>query len=87
MNLEKNNIIEFKDGKYLILDVIKNNENTYLYLINNSKSMNDVSIVKVINDENKVYFNHIDDDKEFDFVMNKIFVNFGESILKILSKE
>ena len=46
MNYNIDDVIKFKDGEYLVIDVIKNEGNTYLYLINNDEYLNDVSITK-----------------------------------------
>ena len=43
MNYNIDDVIKFKDGEYLVIDVIKNEGNTYLYLINNDEYLNDVS--------------------------------------------
>ena len=37
MNFNIDDVIVFNDGEYLILDVIRENNNTYLYLINNDE--------------------------------------------------
>ena len=37
MSFNINDVIKFKNGEYLILNVIKNEGNTYLYLINNDE--------------------------------------------------
>ena len=65
-------VIKFKDGEYIILDVINHNDNMYLYMINNSEFLDDVSIVKVMEDGSLDYIN---DEKEFDYVVNRIFLD------------
>ena len=65
-------IIKFEDGEYIILDVIKHNDNTYLYMINNSEFQDDISIVKVLEDGKLDYIN---EESEFDYVVNKIFLD------------
>ena len=54
MNFNIDDVIVFNDGEYLILDVIRENNNTYLYLINNDEFLDDVSIVKVNNNNNVI---------------------------------
>jgi hypothetical protein len=65
-------VIRFGNGEYLILDIIKYNNSTFLYLINNSEFQDDISIVKVLSDGSLDYIN---DENEFDYVLNKIFID------------
>ena len=81
MNFNIDDVIVFNDGEYLILDVIRENNNTYLYLINNDEFLDDVSIVKVNNNNNVIEYTAIDNDKEFDYVVNKIFLDFKDDVL------
>ena len=81
MNFNIDDVIVFNDGEYLILDVIRENNNTYLYLINNDEFLDDVSIVKVNNNNNVIEYTAIDNDEEFDYVVNKIFLDFKEDVL------
>ena len=60
-------VIRFGNGEYLILDIIKYNNSTFLYLINNSEFQDDISIVKVLSDGSLDYIN--------DYVLNKIFID------------
>lgn len=78
-------VIRFKNGEYLVLDIIKYKENTYLYLINNSEYENDTSIVKVVFENNQMKYESIKNDEIFDYVINKIFVNFKEEIVTIIN--
>lgn len=87
MNYNIDDVIVFNDGEYLILDVIRENNNTYLYLINNDEFMDDVSIVKVNNNNNVIEYSAIDNDEEFDYVVNKIFLDFKEDVLDFASEE
>lgn len=87
MSFKIDDIIEFNNGQYLVLDVINKNDNTYLYLINNDEFLNDISITKVVNSDGKVEFTYIEDDNEFDFVMNKIFLDLKTDILDLVSNE
>ena len=81
MNFNIDDVIVFNDGEYLILDVIRENNNTYLYLINNDEFLDDVSIVKVNNNNNVIEYTAIDNDEEFDYVVNKIFLDFKYDVL------
>lgn len=87
MNYEIDDIIEFRDGKYLILDIIKNNNNTYLYLINNDEFKNDISITKAVNNDGVVEYKSIDDDAEFDFVINKLFLDLSNEAIEYIKEE
>ena len=74
MEIKKNNIIKFNNGDYLVIDVLKYKDNTYLYLINNDEFENDVSIVKVNFEGGITKYSHIDDEEEFNYVINKLFL-------------
>ncbi len=86
MNFNIDDIIVFNDGEYLILDVIREKNNTYLYLINNDEFKDDVSIVKVNNNDNVIEYTPIDNEEEFDFVVNKIFLDFKDDVLDFASE-
>ena len=81
MNFNIDDVIVFNDGEYLILDVIRENNNTYLYLINNDEFLDDVSIVKVNNNNDVIEYTAIDNDEEFDYIVNKIFLDFKDDVL------
>ena len=81
MNFNIDDVIVFNDGEYLILDLIRENNNTYLYLINNDEFLDDVSIVKVNNNNNVIEYRAIDNDEEFDYIVNKIFLDFKDDVL------
>ncbi len=79
-----NNIITFDKKEYLVLDVISKNNISYLYLANYDElEDDDNAIVKV---ENNKYF-HIEDNEEFNFVLNKIFIDFKDDIINLLAEE
>ena len=42
MDYEKNDIVGINNKKYLVLNVIRNKQNMYIYLINNDEFENDV---------------------------------------------
>ena len=81
MNFNIDDIITFNYGEYLILDVIREKDNTYLYLINNDEFKDDVSIVKVNNNNDVIEYSPIENEEEFDFVVNKIFLDFKEDAI------
>ena len=83
INYQVNNLISFDNNEYLILDVILKDDLTYLYLINNDELKDDIAIVKV---KNSNYFN-IEDDEEFDNIINKIFIDFRDNIINLLTEE
>ena len=70
-------VISFKEGEYLVLDVVNYNENIFLYLINNNEFEDDISLVKVLEDGSCSQNN---DEKEFDYVINKIFIDNEEDL-------
>ena len=72
MNIEIDDIISINGKDYLVLDIIRSNDNTYLYMINNSEFQDDVSIVKVLENGELDYIN---DENEFDYVINRIFLD------------
>lgn len=87
MDYKVNDIIKFKDGEYLVLNVIKNQENTYLYLINNDEYKNDISITRVVEENNEIRYLHIEENEEFEYVLNKIFMDCKDDILELLNLE
>ena len=87
MNYNIDDVIKFKNSEYLILDIIKKEENTYLYLINNNEYLNDVSITKVTNNNGEALYSCIDNDEEFEYVLNKIFLDFKDDILDMANIE
>lgn len=87
MTYNINDVIKFKNGEYLVLNVIKNEGNTYLYLINNDEYKNDVSIIKVIEENAEVKYVHIEENDEFEYVMNKIFLDNKDDILDLINVE
>lgn len=87
MNFNIDDIITFSYGEYLILDVIREKDNTYLYLINNDEFKDDVSIVKVNNNNDVIEYSPIENEEEFDFVVNKIFLDFKEDVLDFATEQ
>ena len=87
MNFNIDDIITFNYGEYLILDVIREKDNTYLYLINNDEFKDDVSIVKVNNNNDVIEYSPIENEEEFDFVVNKIFLDFKEYVVDFATEQ
>ena len=87
MEFAINDIIKFKNGNYLILDIINTNGNKYLYLINNDDYLNDVAITKVIENGGVVEYTPVDDNDEFNYVLNKLFLNIKDDIFKFVENE
>ncbi len=86
MNYEVDQVIQFKNGEYLILDVIKYKDFVYLYLINYNEYLNDTAIVKVVNND-KTSYEYIKNNEEFDYVLNKLFLNNSIDALKLVADE
>ena len=80
MIIKKNNIIKFNNGDYLVIDVLRYKNNTYLYLINNDEFENDVSVVKVDSDGGIIKYSYIEDEEEFNYIINKIFLEHNVEI-------
>lgn len=87
MNFNIDDIITFNYGEYLILDVIREKDNTYLYLINNDEFKDDVSIIKVNNNNDVIEYSPIENEEEFDFVVNKIFLDFKEDVVDFATEQ
>ena len=77
-------VIKYNNGEYIILDVVNHNDNTYLYLINNSEFKNDVSIVRVLEDGSLDYIN---EESEFDYVIHKIFLDNQIDLIYMAQEE
>lgn len=80
-------IIQIKNEEYIVMDIINHNDNTYLYLINNAINKDDVSIIKVKNNNGIEEFITIEDENEFDYVVSKIFLDYQSEIREILDFE
>ncbi len=84
MKYALDDVIKFNEGEYLVLDVINHKENTYLYLINNSEFYDDIAIVKVHDDGSLGY---IEEEKEFDYVLSRIFIDNEADLYYLIAKE
>lgn len=78
MNIKINDVIKFNKNDYLVLDII---DNRYLYLINNNKFEDDTAIVKIVNKNRETEIHYIENDDEFYYALNRLFVNFKRDIL------
>ena len=87
MNFKKNDIIKFNNGEYLILDILTYKTNTYIYIINNAEYENDVSIIKVLSENGIIKYSYIDDDEEFNYVLNKLFLDYKDEITDFIVEE
>lgn len=81
MLYKNGDIIKFKNSEYLVIDVIRNDVNTYLYLINNDKNLNDVAITKVKYIDGNIEYSYIENNEEFNFVLNKLFLNAKDDMI------
>lgn len=86
MDYEKNDIVGINNKKYLVLDVIRNRQNTYLYLINNDEFENDVSIIKVNDNNGVTEFSEIENEEEFDFILAKLFIDYKSDIEEFIEE-
>ena len=87
MEFKKYDILKFKNGEYLVLDIIDYNNNKYLYLINNNEYLNDTSITKVIDNNGVIEYIEIENNDEFNIILNKLFINAKKGILKLFENE
>ena len=87
MDFNKFDVIQIGEFEYLVLNVIKFNNNTYLYLINNAEELDDVSVVKVIENNGVAELMPIDNDDEYNYVLNKLILENKDEIKELFSKE
>ena len=87
MNYQVDDVITYNNSQYLVIDVILDSFNTYLFLINKDEYENDVSVVKVINNNGKIEYKNIENDNEFNYVINQIFLNSKDEIINLLEEK
>ena len=87
MNYERFDIIEFDGGSYIVLNVVTYKNCTYLYLINNDESKDDVSVVKVIVNSGVAEYVPIDNDEEFEYVIGRLLLDNKEIISDVMSSD
>lgn len=85
MNYERFDVIEFNGGSYIILNVVTYKNNTYLYLINNDENKDDVSVVKVIINNDVAEYVPIDNDEEFEYVIGRLLLDSKDIITDVMS--
>lgn len=83
MKFNKNEIITVNEKEYIISTIVEENGNTYLYLISAADNNDDVSIVKVNENDGVVSLGPIDDDDEFKNIYTKIIFQNKDLIEKI----
>ena len=74
-DIKRFDIVEINSFNYIVLNIISYKDNTYFYLINEEETKNDVSIVKVTEDDKGVFFSDIKDDEEYANVLNLLLLN------------
>jgi len=77
---EVTNVITLEDGiDYAVIDEIKHNENTYIYLTN-INDYEDFCIRKILVENNEQFIVGLDDDKEFDLALMLFAKNHKDEI-------
>ena len=87
MNYERFDLIEFEAGEYIILNIITYKNNTYLYLINNAEDKDDVSVVKVIENDGVTEYVPIENDEEFEYVINRLLIDNEGNVKNLKEKD
>ena len=59
MNVKVNDIIDFDNYSYKVLDIVNVDDKTYLYMINNEEFVNDTSIVQAVKSNNLLELKNI----------------------------
>lgn len=85
MNYERFDIIEFEGGNYIVLNIVTYKNSTYLYLINNDENKDDVSVVKVIINNDVAEYVPIDNDEEFEYVIGRLLLDNKDIITDVMS--
>lgn len=81
---EKFDVVEVNNKNFIVLNIINNNNNLYLYLINEDENNDEYSIVKVINQNDKIFFDGVSDE-EYQIITNKLVLDNKEEMKEILS--
>lgn len=81
---EKFDVVEVNNKNFIVLNIINNNNNLYLYLINEDENNDEYSIVKVINQNDKIFFDGVSDE-EYQIITNKLILDNKEEMKEILS--
>lgn len=81
---EKFDVVEVNNKNFIVLNIINHNNNLYLYLINEDENNDEYSIVKVINQNDKIFFDGVSDE-EYQIIANKLVLDNKEEMKEILS--
>lgn len=81
---EKFDVVEVNNKNFIVLNIINHNNNLYLYLINEDENNDEYSIVKVINQNDKIFFDGVSDE-EYQIITNKLVLDNKEEMKEILS--
>lgn len=81
---EKFDVVEVNNKNFIVLNIINHNNNLYLYLINEDENNDEYSIVKVINQNDKIFFDGVSDE-EYQIITNKLILDNKEEMKEILS--
>jgi len=84
MDIEKFDVVEVNNNKFIVINKIEYNDNTYLYLMNEDEEKDDVAIVKVIKNEDNYEFVTIEDEKDFEIVIDKLIIDNKEELKTLL---
>lgn len=81
---EKFDVVEVNNKNFIVLNIINHNNNLYLYLINEDENNDEYSIVKVINQNDKIFFDGVSNE-EYQIITNKLILDNKEEMKEILS--
>lgn len=70
--------------KYIVVDKIIIETNTYLFLINEDDNKNNIAIVKEELKDGVAYLNNIEDEQEFERVIKYLALNHKDELLKLM---
>lgn len=87
MKYERFDEIEINDNNYIVLNIITYNDNIYLYLINKDEFKKDVSLVKVVDNVSFEELVPIEDDEEFETILNMLLLENRDTITDIFNSE
>ena len=77
---EINDLIDFGETKYIVIDCITINDSKYLFLINRELDNQDAAIVKKVDNNYEI----IKEGEEFRLALYNIILDFKEDILKLI---
>ncbi len=85
MNYKRFDVIKFNNGEYLIINVVTIENNIYLYIINNDDDLNDVYIVKVINNNGSFEYISVNNDEEYSLIINSFPVDNNDNTISSIN--